>query len=248
MHRPLARALAERGNRVVTLDLLGHGRSDRPQRHDALLDAVLRAADRSPCSTTSSVDEAVAGRDLAGRQRDARGGGARPRARARHGRRDAGARQRAAGLRDRLHAADGRPHLRRARHAPRARAGAAGPHRGRARCWPTSAWTPSARTPGPAPPSCTGCSSGAPPRTRSVRRTLAAPTLVIGHQRDPVHPFSDSDALVAELPNAPARRRPARSSSCTSARSASRARSATSSTRAGTARRRGGASRARRVA
>ena len=31
MHRPLASALAARGNRVVTLDLLGHGRSDRPQ-------------------------------------------------------------------------------------------------------------------------------------------------------------------------------------------------------------------------
>src|SRR5688500_16002713 len=30
MHEPLARALAERGNRVVTLDLLGHGQSDRP--------------------------------------------------------------------------------------------------------------------------------------------------------------------------------------------------------------------------
>src|SRR6187200_2805253 len=30
MHVPLARALATRGNRVVTLDLLGHGRSDRP--------------------------------------------------------------------------------------------------------------------------------------------------------------------------------------------------------------------------
>src|SRR5688572_16189299 len=30
MHEPLARALAERGNRVVTIDLLGHGRSDRP--------------------------------------------------------------------------------------------------------------------------------------------------------------------------------------------------------------------------
>ena len=30
MHEPLARALAERGNRVITLDLLGHGRSDRP--------------------------------------------------------------------------------------------------------------------------------------------------------------------------------------------------------------------------
>src|SRR3954447_5001711 len=31
MHRPLARALAREGNRVVTMDLLGHGRSDRPR-------------------------------------------------------------------------------------------------------------------------------------------------------------------------------------------------------------------------
>jgi pimeloyl-ACP methyl ester carboxylesterase len=30
MHDPLARALAERGNRVFTLDVLGHGESDRP--------------------------------------------------------------------------------------------------------------------------------------------------------------------------------------------------------------------------
>jgi pimeloyl-ACP methyl ester carboxylesterase len=30
MHERLAEALAERGNRVITLDLLGHGRSDRP--------------------------------------------------------------------------------------------------------------------------------------------------------------------------------------------------------------------------
>jgi pimeloyl-ACP methyl ester carboxylesterase len=30
MHRPLAQALAERGNRVITLDLLGHGESDQP--------------------------------------------------------------------------------------------------------------------------------------------------------------------------------------------------------------------------
>jgi len=30
MHEPLAQALAERGHRVVTLDLLGHGDSDRP--------------------------------------------------------------------------------------------------------------------------------------------------------------------------------------------------------------------------
>jgi pimeloyl-ACP methyl ester carboxylesterase len=30
MHAELAKALADRGNRVITLDLLGHGRSDRP--------------------------------------------------------------------------------------------------------------------------------------------------------------------------------------------------------------------------
>src|SRR3954469_4370261 len=31
MHLPLARDLSQRGNRVVLLDLLGHGRSDRPR-------------------------------------------------------------------------------------------------------------------------------------------------------------------------------------------------------------------------
>src|SRR6185503_9924651 len=31
MHEPLAHALVERGNRVTTLDLLGHGESDRPR-------------------------------------------------------------------------------------------------------------------------------------------------------------------------------------------------------------------------
>ena len=39
----------------------------------------------------------------------------------------------------------------------------------------------------------------APPREE--RRTLEPPALVIGHPRDPIHPFSDSDMLVRELPN-----------------------------------------------
>jgi hypothetical protein len=34
-----------------------------------------------------------------------------------------------------------------------------------------------------------------------VRETFEAPALVIGHPRDPVHPFSDADMLAAELPN-----------------------------------------------
>ncbi len=39
----------------------------------------------------------------------------------------------------------------------------------------------------------------APPREE--RRELDPPALVIGHPRDPIHPFSDSDMLVNELPN-----------------------------------------------
>ena len=35
---------------------------------------------------------------------------------------------------------------------------------------------------------------------RSERRTFTAPALVIGHHRDPVHPFSDAGLLAEELP------------------------------------------------
>ena len=56
--------------------------------------------------------------------------------------------------------------------------------------------------PGRAPPCCRGCSSGASRRTARSGARSTAPALVIGHDRDPVHPFSDSDALVGELPNA----------------------------------------------
>jgi pimeloyl-ACP methyl ester carboxylesterase len=40
----------------------------------------------------------------------------------------------------------------------------------------------------------------APPREE--RRTFTAPTLVLGHPRDPVHPFSDAGMLAKEMPNA----------------------------------------------
>ena len=37
---------------------------------------------------------------------------------------------------------------------------------------------------------------------RTERRTFQTPALVIGHRRDPVHPFSDAGMLAEELPNA----------------------------------------------
>src|SRR6185312_7116213 len=36
---------------------------------------------------------------------------------------------------------------------------------------------------------------------RSERRTFKTPTLVLGHRRDPVHPFSDAGMVAEELPN-----------------------------------------------
>lgn len=35
-----------------------------------------------------------------------------------------------------------------------------------------------------------------------IRRTMTAPTLIIGHRRDPVHPMTDAGMLADELPNA----------------------------------------------
>jgi hypothetical protein len=40
----------------------------------------------------------------------------------------------------------------------------------------------------------------APPREE--RERIDVPALVIGHPADPLHPFSDADTLIEELPNA----------------------------------------------
>jgi pimeloyl-ACP methyl ester carboxylesterase len=37
---------------------------------------------------------------------------------------------------------------------------------------------------------------------RSERHTFEVPALVLGHRRDPVHPFSDAGMLAEEMPNA----------------------------------------------
>jgi len=55
--------------------------------------------------------------------------------------------------------------------------------------------------PGPSGAVLQGILFGRTAPERRVRQTLDAPALVIGHPRDPVHPFSDADELAAELPN-----------------------------------------------
>jgi pimeloyl-ACP methyl ester carboxylesterase len=56
--------------------------------------------------------------------------------------------------------------------------------------------------PGPASAVLQGLFFGRVAPPRSERALIETRTLVIGHPRDPVHPFSDADALARELPNA----------------------------------------------
>ena len=104
MHEPLARYLAADGAHVITLDLLGHGRSDRPD--DPLLYSMTAFGEQVVGAARRARHPRSGGRGhVAGRQRLARGGHAGARAGARRDRRDAGARQRAGGRHPRLRAA-----------------------------------------------------------------------------------------------------------------------------------------------
>jgi hypothetical protein len=56
--------------------------------------------------------------------------------------------------------------------------------------------------PGPSGAVLQGILFGRTAPEHAARQTMQTPALVIGHPRDPVHPFSDADMLAAELPNA----------------------------------------------
>jgi pimeloyl-ACP methyl ester carboxylesterase len=55
--------------------------------------------------------------------------------------------------------------------------------------------------PGPSGALLQGLFFGRTAPHRDERHTFTAPTLVIGHHRDPIHPFSDAGMLARELPN-----------------------------------------------
>jgi pimeloyl-ACP methyl ester carboxylesterase len=56
--------------------------------------------------------------------------------------------------------------------------------------------------PGPSGAVLQGILFGRTAPEHARRLTMQTPALIIGHPRDPVHPFSDADMLAAELPNA----------------------------------------------
>ena len=201
MHVPLARALAERGNRVVTLDLLGHGSSDRPpemwrygmgffaQDVVALLDHL-------------GVDEAVVGGTSLGANTTLEVAALAP--------------ERLRGMVVEMPVLDnallacavaftplmvaltvGEPVMR-ALVAGRRAACRSAPCRGRRNVLLDTV----RQDPAPSAAVLQGLFAQRTAPHRSERRTFTTPALVIGHHRDPVHPFSDAGLLAEELPDA----------------------------------------------
>ncbi len=200
MHRPLAEALAARGNRVITLDLLGHGASDRPRdmwRYSmtsfgdqviALLDHLqLREAVVMGTSLGANVGLEVASR---------------------HPERlrglviempvlDNGLLASALSFTPLLVALTfGESAMKLLARAARAVPRAALPLYGNV------ALDLVRQEPGPGGALLQGLFFGRVAPHRNERRTFRTPTLVLGHRRDPVHPFSDAGQLAEEMPNA----------------------------------------------
>lgn len=199
MQEPLARALAARGERVVVMDPLGHGRSDRPRD---MWRYSMSAFGRQTVALLDElgVEQAVIGGTSLGANVTLEVASAAP--------------ERVRGMLLEMPVLDnallgaaiaftpllvaltfGEPVMKVvqsvARRVPR-------------RPLPLVAeilvdWV--AQDPGPSAAVLQGLFFGRIAPHRTERRTFEAPALVIGHPRDPVHPFSDADMLAAELPN-----------------------------------------------
>jgi pimeloyl-ACP methyl ester carboxylesterase len=197
MHEPLAKALAARGNRVITLDLLGHGSSERPldpqcysmtffgQQVIALLDHL-------------EVDEAVVLGTSLGANTAIEAAALAP--------------ERLRGMVIEMPVLDGAllacalaftPLMVALSFGePMMRLVQAGAKRVPRLPWLLDFVVDTVRQdPAPGAAVLQGLFFGRIAPHRSERRRIETPTLVIGHRRDPVHPFSDAGMLAEELPN-----------------------------------------------
>ncbi len=200
MNRPLAEQLAARGNRVITVDLLGHGRSDRPRDMWKYSMAIYAEEIVALMDHLEIEQAAVMGTSL--------GANSALEVAARHPERlramviempvlDNGLLGSALTFTPLLVALTfGEPVMKLVARTARAVPRRILPHFGNAML------DVFRQEPGPGGALLQGLFFGriAPPR--SERRTFKTRTLVLGHQRDPVHPFSDAGMLAQEMPNA----------------------------------------------
>jgi pimeloyl-ACP methyl ester carboxylesterase len=200
MHRPLAEALAAHGNRVITMDLLGHGKSDRPRdmwrysmaSYGKQVVALMDHLDLEQAAVMGTSLGANAALEVAS---------ASP--------------ERLRGLVIEMPVLDngllgsaltftpllvaltfGEPAMKIVSRVTRAVPRRILPHYGNVLLDLVR------QEPGPGGALLQGLFFGriAPPRRE--RATFQTPALVLGHPRDPVHPFSDAGMLAQEMPNA----------------------------------------------
>jgi pimeloyl-ACP methyl ester carboxylesterase len=199
MHTPLAHELAEHGHRVFTLDFLAHGESDRPTdmaeySMQSCAEQVIALLDHL------ELDEAVVGGTSLGANATLEVAAAAP--------------DRLRGMVIEMPVLDNallgcaivftpllvaltfgapvtRVFTKAAQLAPRG-----------AWHWGDVLLDWVGQDPGPSAAMIQGLFFGRTAPPRAERTCMETKALVIGHSRDPVHPFSDSDALVRELPDA----------------------------------------------
>jgi pimeloyl-ACP methyl ester carboxylesterase len=199
MQVPLARALASHGHRVITFDPLGHGESDRPRQMwrysmNAFAKQLVALLDHL------DIDEAVVGGTSLGANITLEVAAIAP--------------DRVRGMIIEMPVLDhaipacaaaftpllfaltfGRPMMdgvaQVARRIPR----------GAVPLLVELGLDMLSQDPGPSGAVLQGILFGHTAPDHPVRQTFEAPALVIGHPRDPVHPFSDADMLAHELPN-----------------------------------------------
>jgi pimeloyl-ACP methyl ester carboxylesterase len=199
MHRPLAEDLAARGNRVITVDLLGHGESARPRdmwRYSMAFygEQVVALMDHL------QVDQAVVMGTSLGANAALEIAASKP--------------DRLRGLVIEMPVLDngllssaltftpllvaltfGEPLMKLLARVTRAVPRALLPHYGNVMLDLVR------QDPGPGGALLQGLFFGRIAPHRSERRTFEVPALVLGHRRDPVHPFSDAGMLAEEMPN-----------------------------------------------
>ena len=199
MHRPLARDLAARGNRVITVDLLGHGESDRPRdmwRYSMrfFAEQLLGLMDHL------ELEQAVVMGTSLGANTALELAALAP--------------ERLRGMVIEMPVLDnallasaltftpilvaltfGEPIMKQVSRLTRAIPRRLLPHYGNV------VLDTVRQEPGPGAAVLQGLFFGRIAPHRTERRTFKMPALVIGHRRDPVHPFSDAGMLAEELPD-----------------------------------------------
>jgi pimeloyl-ACP methyl ester carboxylesterase len=198
MHAPLARKLAAAGYRVVTLDLLGHGESDRPT--ESWLYSMPAFAHQTVALLDHlGVETAVIGGTSLGANVSLEVSVFAP--------------ERMRGMIVEMPVLDNAivaglltfaPLLFAARFVPISVQAVSlvaklVPHGNQ---WVDVVTDTLEQRPAPMAALLHGVLFGriAPPK--SVRKQISVPTLVIGHQGDPIHPFGDADTLAVDVPGA----------------------------------------------